>query len=137
MERDNPFRAGGDLRRRADLMLARSRITRSELCIVDPDLVLEQPPPAASQTRLQRAADCRRPRPRVDRPRPASDCLPSDRPLPGDVPGCTAGAANGQAVTECGRVERLDGDGMPSIGRAVTVTVSPGRRTERTCCTVS
>ena len=135
---DNPFQAGGELRRKADLMLARSRITRSELCIVDPDLT------QSTSTTHEDAAElsvCRR-RPYSDqRQRPASDCcVPTDRLPLCSVPGWTSTAngdsSGGERTIEC-RVERLDADGLPSVGRAVTVTVSPDRRKPRLCCTIS
>jgi len=146
VDRDNPFHAGGDLRRTADLILSRSRITRSELCIVDPDVA--QPRPPSPPSRVRHHDDdvaCRPPpppRPR-DRRRPASDCLPADRlTLRGDVPGWTV-AVNGQAAVtgEC-RVQdaaAAAGAAPPSSCRAVIVTVvSPRRRTVRLpCCAVS
>lgn len=126
IDRDNPFHVGGELRRKADLMLARSRITRSELRIFDPDLT------QSTLTTQELAA--------LPRQRPVSECLPSDhlplcdvltwtRPVNGEPCG-------GGSVTEC-CVERLDADDLPTEGRAVTVTVFPDRRTKRSCCAVS
>jgi hypothetical protein len=36
-ELDNPFQAGGELRRKADYIITNSRISRTELQIADPD----------------------------------------------------------------------------------------------------
>jgi len=71
--RDNPFQVGGELRRKADLMLARSRITRSELYIVDPDLTQSESVAASAiHSDDTEFNECNV----IRRQRPASDCLP-------------------------------------------------------------
>jgi hypothetical protein len=45
---DNPFHVNGELRRKADLIIARSRISRTDLRIVDPDTAPVQQPPTSS-----------------------------------------------------------------------------------------
>jgi len=140
VNRDNPFRVGGELRRKADLMLAESRITRSQLYIVDPDLTQ-----SASTTHEDNAdvAVCRRCLHSDQRQRPASDCLPTDWLPLCNVPSQWTRTANGdpaggERVMES-HVEPLEADGLSSTGQAVTVavTVSPDHRKTRPCCTVS
>ena len=132
-DRDNPFHVGGELQRKADLMLARSRITRSQLYIVDPDLT------QSSSTTDEDDAElvvCRlRPH---QRQRPASDCLLTDRlcSIPEWSWTANGDTSGGGKVKEC-RVERLDDDTVPAIGRAITVTVSPDYRKKPPCCSIS
>jgi len=135
VDRDNPFKVDGQLRRKADLMLARSRITRSELHIVDPDLTQSDSTTHEDDVEL---ATCQRRQYSEHHERPASECLLAERLPLCDVPAWTRtvnGDPPGVERVEC-HVERLNADGLPPVGRAVTV-LFPDRRKTRACCTVS
>lgn len=121
-------------------MLAQSRITRSELYIFDPDLVTQSVSTAneddAELTVLRRCPYS------YQRQRPASDYLPctADRLPLCDVPAWTRTANDDSSgvdgVMDCHVVE-VEADRLPSIGRAVTVTVYPDNMKTRPCCIIS
>ena len=132
---DSPFQVDGELRRKADLMLARSRITRSELHIVDPDLTQSDSTTHEDSVEL---TVCQRRQNSEPRQRPASECLLAERLPLCDVPSWTRtvnGDPSGVERVEC-RVERLNADGLPPVGQAITVAF-PDHRKTRSCCKVS